>query len=179
MTTDEDEDEDEIGISDELRRIYASAPSDRHYVETLELAHPLFPQTYYVANDVRAWAFKLTAAAPTSTTFQPVRFAVTLPAMDARGQQDLQMAIDNVGREAMDAIEAAAADPTKHIAVTYRVYLDLADSVPQIDPPLVLALQSIIVTNDAITGTATRADVLNRPFPSELYRADTYPGLDR
>lgn len=166
-------------ISPELKRIYASAPSDRRYVETLELAHPLFPQTYYVANDVRAWAFKLAAAAATSTPFDPVRFTVVLPTVDGKGQQDLQLAIDNVGREAMDAIEAAAANPAISISATYRVYLDVPDTAPQIDPPLLLALQSIVVTNEAITGTATRADTLNRPFPNELYRTDNYPGLDR
>lgn len=166
-------------ISPELRRIYASAPSDRRYVETLELSHPNFPTTYYLANDVHAWDFKLSATASSSTTFQPVRFNATLPTVDARGQQDLQLTIDNVGREAMGAIEAAAANPTVHIVATYRVYLDLVDSVPQVEPPLKLALQSIAVALDSITGTATRADTLNRPFPSELYRADTYPGLDR
>jgi hypothetical protein len=108
-----------------------------------------------------------------------VPFLVQLPTQDGKGQQDLQIVIDNVGREIMDAIEAAAADPSVNITVTYRVFLDIANSLPQNDPPLVLALPSIVVGMASVTGTATRADVLNRPFPSEVYRVDSFPGLNR
>lgn len=165
-------------ITAELKRVYASAPSDRRYLETLQLAHPLFPQTFYLVNDPQAWTLRLSAGGALQA-FTPTRFAAVAPTQDAKGQQDMTLAIDNVGREAMDAIEAAAADPSINIAVTYRVYLDVAQSEPQNDPPLVLSLQSIIIAHDAITGTATRADVLNKPFPSALYRVDMFPGLNR
>jgi hypothetical protein len=79
----------------------------------------------------------------------------------------------------MDAIEAASADPTVHITATLRTYLDIEGSAPQHDPPIVLAMQSITIDAGAISGTATRADVLNRPFPTDLYRTDNFPGLNR
>jgi hypothetical protein len=165
-------------ITPELRRVYASAPSEHRYLETLELAHPLFPSTFWLVNDDRAWRFALAAGGPLQP-FQPVRFTAVPPTTDGKGQQDLTLVIDNVGREAVDAIEAAAADPTTNIAVTYRVYLDVEDSEPQNDPPLVLALQSIKITHEAIAGTATRADVLNRMWPSVLYDPRNFPGLNR
>lgn len=168
-------------ISQDLRRVYASAPFDRRYVETLELTHPLFPRAYFLTNDAQAWQFLIRAGDTPfqAQDFMPVPFKVVQPASDGKGQQDLQLVIDNVGREAMDAIEAAAANPTINISVTFRVYLDIPLSAPQIDPPILLALQSVVITLDAISGTATRADVLNRPFPTELYRVDLFPGLNR
>lgn len=164
-------------ISAELRRVYASAPSDRRYVETLELWHPLFPRRFFIVNDVGGWQFQIEGGAV--VPFLPVPFYVVLPTSDGKGQQDLQVQIDNVGREAMDAIEAASANPTINISVTLRVYLDIAGSAPQNTPPLVLAMQSVTIDAGAIVGTATRADTLNRPFPSELYRVDLFPGLNR
>jgi len=166
-------------ISAELKRVYASAPFDRRYVETLELSHPYFPTVFRLTNDPAPWLFLLSSSATSPVQFVPVPFRVQLPTVDAKGQQDLQIMLDNVGREAMDAIEAASYLPTVNIAVVYRVYIDIEGTAPQLDPPLVLALQSVVIDAQAITGTATRTDVLNRPFPSELYRVDTFPGLNR
>jgi hypothetical protein len=166
-------------LSADIKRVYASAPSDRRYIETLELWHPLFPRRYFITNDVQAWQFLLSASSSSATPFDPVPFSLTWPTSDGKGQQDAQLQIDNVGREAMDAIEAAAQNPTINITTTIRVYLDIANTPPQNDPPMVLALQSLQIDAGAIVGTATRADVLNRPFPTSLYRVDLFPGLNR
>jgi Domain of unknown function (DUF1833) len=164
--------------SAELKRVYASAPSDRRYIETLDLYHPRFPRRFFIVNDVQAWQFLLESGGGL-VPFVPVPFHVQMPTVDGKGQQDMQVQIDNIGREAMDAIEAASADPTINITTTLRIYLDVAGTAPQTDPPITLALQSVTVDAGAIVGTATRADVLNRPFPTELYRVDLFPGLNR
>jgi hypothetical protein len=156
----------------------SSAPSDRRYIDTLQLSHPLFPVEYFITNDVQPWQFLLAAGGPLQL-FLPVPFQVTRPTSDGKGQQDMEVQLDNIGREAMDAIEAASANPTVNITVTLRTYLDIALSAPQHDPPIVLAMQSITIDAGAISGTATRADVLNRPFPTDLYRTDNFPGLNR
>jgi len=166
-------------ISPDLRRIYASAPSDRRSIQTLELWHPLFPQRYFLTNDVQMWQFLLTAASTSPTPFLPVPFYVRQPTSDGKGQQDMEIQIDNVGREAMDAIEAASHNPNINITATLRLYVDQHNTPPQNEPPMMLTMQSITITAGAIVGTATRADVLNRPFPTELYRTDTFPGLNR
>ena len=164
-------------ISPELKKLYASAPAGVVYIDTLELSHSQFLQTFFINNALRLWQFDLGDG--TLQEFSPVPFQMVFPTIDGRGQQDLQLMIDNVGRDAMDAIEAAALFPQENIAVTVRTYLNQKDSLPQNSPPLKLTLSEIEVSKTAITGTATRADVLNRPFPSVLYRPDTFPGLDR
>jgi hypothetical protein len=163
-------------ISAELKRVYASAPQDTRYIETLQLSHSLFPRSYWLTNDLQEWDFALETGA--LQRFQIVPFAAVPPTNDGKGQQDLQIVIDNVGREAMAAIEAAAMRPDENIVVVYRVYVDRTASPPQNDP-LVLSLQNIQIKLESITAAATRADVLNRPFPSVVYRTELYPGLDR
>lgn len=164
-------------ITPELKRVYASAPTDTRYVECLSLWHPNWGTWLHFTSDVQAWTFALETGE--LVDFQAVPFTVVLPLQDGKGQQDLQIGLENVGREAMDYIELASLTPSVSIDVVYRVYLDRPHSLPQQDPPLRLTLSNIVVTLDVITGTATRADTLNRRFPSEVYRLDTYPGLDR
>jgi len=158
----------------ELKRVYASAPSERRVVDTLELSHPLFPQVYFITKDSQAWVFM---AAGVLVTFLPVPFAIKLPTTDGKGQQDLDIVLDNIGREAMDALELAAALPTTNVAAVLRRYLDVPESEAKYE--LRLAIQSFVVSAGTIQATATRADTLNKPFPTELYRVDLYPGLDR
>jgi hypothetical protein len=164
-------------ITPELKRIYASAPSGRFYVETLELSHSLFPQTFYINNNLKLWRFDLGDG--TMVDFDPVPFQAIQPPRDGRGRQDLKLVIDNVGRDAMEALEAAAALPQENIKVTCRIYINVAETPPQNDPPLVLTLSDIEVSTAAITGVATRADTLNKPFPFYHYRVDNFPGLNR
>ena len=169
-----------MAISAKLREVYASAPTGAYYVETLELAHPAFAAPFYINNGQRAWTFALESGA--SQLFSPVPFRVTWPNLDGKGQQDMQLEIDNIGRDAMDALEAAAQQPETPIAVTVRVYLNQANSRPQNDPPLRLSLNEVHLTNTLITGVATRAETLNATFPRLLYASggpEAMPGLDR
>jgi Domain of unknown function (DUF1833) len=166
-----------VPITPALKRVYASAPQDTGYIQTLELTHPNFPQRYFITNDVKAWVFALEDG--TLQQFLAIPFAVIEPSIDGKGQQDLQIGIENIGRETMDAIELASFRPEIPISLVFRVYLNRPNSPPQNDPPLRLSLSNITVGLDAVTGTATRADTLNRMFPSVVYRTDTYPGLDR
>jgi hypothetical protein len=170
-----------MAITEELKRIYASAPIASAYVETVELTHSQFPvagNKYYLNNSYHDKMYLLDPADVTQVLFQAIPFVVSLPAIDSGGQQDLQIAISNVGKVLMDAIEASNAAPEESIKCIYRVYLDQANDAPQSDP-IELAITDINVSMDAITAMATRADTLNRIFPSELYRTDLFPGLDR
>lgn len=164
-------------ISAALKRIYASAPHGQRYVETLELAHPSFAQTYYLTNDFEEWVFQDEGATP--HVFQRVPFTLKLPKHDGEGRQDLQVAISNIGRELIDQIELAIQAPRSPIKCVYRVYLNTANSTPQNNPPLELSILTLDVNTEAVTATATRSDILNKRFPADVYRIDNFPGLNR
>lgn len=166
-----------MAISQALKEIYASAPATQRYVETLAFSHSLFPQSYYMTNDNQSWQFLLETGE--AKTFVAMPFAVVLPTLDGRGNQDLALTLANIGRDLVNPIEAAIAKPSEPIRCVYRVYVDTALTTPQSDPPLQLTITGIEVTRDSVSAAATRADILNRAFPFNMYTYPIFPGLRR
>lgn len=164
-------------ISAALKRIYASAPTDQRYIETLSFAHSQFTKTHYLCNDLDEWTFLLESGAPQA--FQRLPFQILLPNNDRNGSQDLQIAISNVTRDLMYELELANEVPTEPIVVTYRVYLNQLNTEPQNTPVLEMTVTEVNAKADVISAVAKRANILNKPFPSVVYRIDTFPGLDR
>ena len=163
-------------ISAALQAVYASAPVNQRYVETLSFTHSRFSQAYYMTSDNQQWQFLLETGQ--LVTFLPVPFRVTLPTVDGQGNQDMGLTIANIGRDLVDPIEAAIAVPSEPIRCTYRVYLDAPSSSPQ-NTPMALALTGVQVNRDVVSATATRSDVLNKAFPSNFYTVVQFPGLRR
>ncbi len=166
-----------MAISQALKEIYASAPATQRYVETLSFSHSLFSKTYYLTNDNMPWSFLLETGQ--LVTFQQVPFRIVLPTSDGKGNQDLGLTIANIGRDLVDPIEAAIANPSEPIKCVYRVYLDTASTSPQNTPPLNLIITGIQYNREAVTASATRMDVLNRAFPYNFYKTSDFPGLRR
>lgn len=165
-----------MAIAPELARIYASAPVDEDYLETLTLSHPLFSRTFYFTNKPTAFDARLENG--TLVTFEPFPFVVKLPSANGSGQQDLGIAIDNVDRTIGDELERASGDPTETIAATYRVYASSDLSAPG-NVPIALSISSVALQAERVDANAARTDVLNKRFPAVLYDVRRFPGLDR
>ena len=166
-----------MAITQTLKEIYASAPMSLRYIETLSFSHSLFPQTYYLTNDNTSWNFLLETGQQVTFTVMP--FKIVLPTSDGKGNQDLGLTLANIGRDLVDPIEAAIANPTEAIRCVYRVYLNQSATSPQNTPPLTLILTGIQIDKDAVSAIATRSDVLNRAFPYNFYKYSDFPGLRR
>jgi hypothetical protein len=164
-------------ISEELKRIYASNPDGERYIETLQFSHVAFSRNYFLTNDNVQWEFLLEDLS--NQVFQCIPFQLRLPVKDDSGRQDLQIAITNIGQELIEELNAASLAPRRPIECTYRVYLNRPLTEPQNNPPLKLTILQVDLTIETLTAVATRADVLNRPFPRNVYRPDSFPGLDR
>ena len=162
-------------ISAALRRRYSSEV-DVDWWEAIILSHSR-AGTLYLANAQDGIARKGSLDGATRT-FRPIPFKVVLPERNGEGQQDLGVTIGNIGREMTAAVEKALNAPTEPIRFRYTIYLENS-TTPQIDPPFELALTDVSITQEVLTGTATRYQVFNKPFPSVLYRPDTWPGLVR
>ena len=112
-------------------------------------------------------------------TFIPVPFEFELPEADGEGQQDMRLSIANVSRLLMDELERAnATTPPEPILLEYRAYLN-DDPAPTPDPPLRLYFSEVEATPTAISGVASRTDVINRRFPFAVYTIERFPALDR
>jgi hypothetical protein len=172
-------------ISAELAAVYASAPYDSYYVETLQLEHPIFaieptPGSIFITNQKDG--FDNTLPDGRTVTYIPTPFVAIPPNSDENSALQLQVAIDNASRGIMDNLERLGSYPTDPITVTYRVYLsyDLGPAgVIQNDPPLVLQVTNVTATDLSVTFTASLTNLRQRAFPSKLYTTKTYPGLAR
>ena len=172
-------------ISDELKAIFASAKPPNTYVEVLRFKHPQFTQTWYMTNHppadgVTPWSFKDENNQNFDTVFVP--FQIALPQQDGQGRQDMSIVIGNIGRELVDEIEAANTDPQTPIECTLLWYIDKQGEAPHADP-INLTVTDPVVTLETVTLTASRADILNKPFPANnlasIYNTETFPGLRR
>ena len=110
--------------------------------------------------------------------FLPVPAQRIPPSRDDSGRQDAAITWAGVGGEAREFLDAAIADATQPVTCRWSIYLE-GDQEPKIVPWVELALTNIAVTRETVSAIATRADILNRPFPTEVYRVERYPGLRR
>lgn len=164
------------GPSAQLMYWLTQAPRDVALIEVLELAHPSWAQGFIVAN----WQTPIQVRFETgrAVTPLPLAFRIDLPDAGLQGRQDMQITLDNVGGEMWNALEQAIAQPQFPITVTHRMYTSDALTAPQA-VPIVLTVTSIAATMDAVQLTAERSDLINRKWPTVVYRAERWPGLVR
>lgn len=152
------------------------APPDEALLEVLELTHPAWSQGFIVCN----WHVPVQVTFETGrrVTPLPLAFRVDLPDAGLQGRQDMQITLDNVGGEMWQALEQAIALPQFPIAVTYRMFTTKALTAPQA-VPIVLTVTAISATPQAVALSAERSDLINRKWPTVVYRAERWPGLVR
>jgi len=162
-----------VTISAELQTRY-STEVDVDWWEAIIISHSRMA-TRYLANTKEAKSGTIDGAV---RSFAAVPFRAVLPKRDGGGDQAMSLQICAVGGEVLSQLDLAIEDPTEPIRVRYTVYID-GDTAPQYDPPLEMAMTDVVCTEQAITATVSRADLINRPVPRVLYRPGAFPGLDR
>lgn len=165
-------------ISPELQRVYASAPVNDHYIETLSLTHPAFTDgVKYITNSKNGWNGNLED--DTLVFYQYAPFVAIPPNGAEQAALTLQVGIDNSNREIMEELENISDTPSVPVEVVYRVYLESDPTTLQNNPPLKLDVSSVLATQDVVSFAASMTNLRNMPFPSQLYTTDLYPGLER
>ena len=178
----------DLALSEAIREAYASAPSDTVILHTLELRHPSFldddgqPTAIRVVRDHVDLLARLEADAPVDggmiVRFVAMGFELELPPVDTAPVPEIAVTLDNVSRELVRHLDAAATSQDK-IEVTYRPYLSTDLEGPQMDPPITLILTEVEADVFRITGRARMLDIGNKAFPAETYTAKRFPGLTR
>ena len=113
--------------------------------------------------------------------FQPVPVEIVPTSRDAEGREEMQLVFGGIGLEAKGFLDEAIADGSEPVTMRYSIFI-LGDQDPQIDPWYEFHLASVSIKTDQVAVTASRADIINRPFPTEVYRvasAPAFPGLRR
>jgi hypothetical protein len=108
--------------------------------------------------------------------FSPANFSVVLPKRDDLGLVELSINFPIVSRVMVELIERAERSKTA-ITATLAVYVDGLDESQM--TPVELQLDQIAITEDFVSGNASRVDLLNRVFPRSIVRPEMFPGLYR
>ncbi len=113
-----------------LREAYASAPADTVILHTIELRHPAFddddgrPTAIRVVRDHVDLTARLEATAPLdageTVWFVALAFDLELPPVDSAPMPEISVTLDNVGREIVRHLDAAATSRAR-IEVTYAM----------------------------------------------------------
>ena len=169
-------------ISQELAEVYASAPYDLYYIETLQLSHPIFaaepvPGSVFLTNQREPLIGKLEDGS--DVEYEPAPFVTIPPNDEENSALQLQVAIDNSSRRLMDNLERLSEYPQEPVRVIYRVYLSNDINTVQNDPPLSLEITSVTASQTAVTFNAGQTNLRRQPFPFQLYTTELYPGLAR
>jgi hypothetical protein len=174
--------------SEALKEAWASNPTGQVILDTLEIYHPAFVDddgNPAPARLVRAYEdlFAVLEIDAPMNPGQQVRFIgmafdVKQPGFEVGRTPELTISLDNVGRELVGYLEAAASDPTQ-VTVIYRPYLISDLSGPQMDPPITMLVTGVSVSPLQVDITASLDDVNNWAFPHRLYQPADFPGLLR
>lgn len=163
-----------MSLTPELQRVYSSAPNNTPFYEGLVLAHPAWTAPVsIITNTTNEMTKNLNGV---SLVFHPASFTISLPKRDDYGLVELAINFPLVSRAMVELIELAEKSQ-KPITATLAVYLDGSDE-PQMEP-IELQLNQIGMTEEAVTGIATRVDLLNKIFPRRVARPESFPGLYR
>jgi hypothetical protein len=157
-----------------LEEAFAMATASLVVIDTLEIRHPALEDSFYIAKALQD--VSLTLETDEVKLFKAVAFRFTLPAKGSDGPPQLQMSIDNVDRTISDFLEIAATDG-RETEIFYRPYLSTDLTTPQMNPPLKLFLRDVSISAIEISARATLGDLVNAPFPKELYTRERFPGI--
>ena len=148
-------------LSDELKKIYSANPVSERFYDTIEISHSLFSKIYYLVKDKENHNWQLEDT--NVVTFEGFGLDIIKPKV-GDVQQNISFVFDNVGREAMPELEAAAELITEPIKLVYRTYIDGSD-LPQ-SSAMTLFLTNIVADNHTVTAVATRSDLYKRKVPT-------------
>lgn len=175
-------------LSEAIQEAYANAPSDAIILHTLELRHPDFrddagnPVAIRVVRDQIDLTARLEADAPLNAgqlvTFICMGFELDLPPVDTAPVPEIVVTLDNVSREIVRHLDAAA-ESQAVIEITYRPYLSNDLEGPQMDPPITLVLTEVEADVQRVSARARMMDIGNKAFPSRSYTGREFPGLTR
>lgn len=157
-----------------FKEALVSAPEGVVIINTLELSHPSLATPLFIVQDYYPHYFLLEDGV-TMKEFLPAPFRIVPPAANSDGAKEMSISIDNVDKSVSDFLAMLGRNPDP-VEVTFRAYLE-DQTTPQNIDPLTLFLSDISVNEFEVSGRASFADIINRPFLSELYTTTKFPGL--
>lgn len=165
-----------------LTEMLARLDTDQIPIEGVSFTHPQFENTLY-PNQGTTWRFinqpddtRLTQPWGGRYWYIAMPFQVSIPERAGELSQDMNVQLSLIDTTILNEINRASANAQESILFTYRLWAN-KNVAPAFE--LRLRISELTATGTSLSATATRADLLNRDFPSKTYNTDAFPGLDR
>jgi len=172
----------------EWQEAMACAPASLVDKVLLEFIHPAFLDansnqiSIRAVDDTQDCAITLEATAPfnagQTVTFTAIPFNFSWPGQAEGQATSLTVRVDNIGREMMPYLDAAAATQAPLICLVRLVTINTTTSaVTYNGVAYQLFIRDVSVTDDAVEGSASGADLANLQTLRLIYDLETFPGL--
>lgn len=112
-------------------------------------------------------------------TFTPVAFEVALPTRDGEGRGDLTINFSFPQSQISELLGQALANPLEAVSVRYSAFLYTAIAPALYDPWMQFYMTEVSANEGSVTATCRISDMINRRFPTGVYRGVNFPGLVR
>lgn len=167
-----------MAISDELKAIYQDAQYDLRLIRTIEISHPSFSDTFYLAENNVDIIGKLENG--TEQTFIAHGFTYQLPNVTTKGQSNAKFTIDvtdqQILREFWNFMDNLLTNPNiVPIKLNWREYLSNSTEIQ--NSILDMELNDIQFIYNKIEATGSMPDIVNRKFPFNRFDELRYEGL--
>lgn len=168
-------------LSAAIAEAYASAPVGQVVWETIEIWHPAFSAPIRVVRDGIALDARIEAGADRNAgemvTFVAYAFDLVPPDLSSTSVPQATLEIDNISREIGQQLDLAITDG-RPVEVIWRTYLSGYETVgPEHLPPVRMQLSTTSLGVARVRATVGFRDLLNAAFPTQIYDAETFPGL--
>jgi len=154
-------------MTEELKQLYTYNPVGKIQLDTLEISHSQFTQTFYMVLGNEPQTLN-------GQVYQPSGFKFSLPEKGGN-QQDLDITLDNTDSTIIEELERATIDSTEAIQVIYRSFI--SDQPDTVQFELQLELQEITADAYSVTGRATNTNLYDKKFPRARFDSWRFKGL--
>lgn len=155
----------------EIKHWYASAPTDRYDIATVEVQIPGHEPLRYCNGYEDRWL----GVEGVPRLFEASPLSVALPKKDTSGQQTLVFGFAGVNGKAQRAVDDALAT-RQPIVMIYRLYLS-TDLMTPAERPHVMTVVGGTFEEPNVTFEGSYYDLLNSVWQRDYYTVESAPGV--
>lgn len=162
-----------MSLEDDLRVLLSTYPAGEYPIDTLEISHSLFSQTYYLTRE----PLSLTATLETAQEvfFTGTNIEITLNSTKSDLDQNFSFSLPDLDNTLDDELDNIPLSNTEKILLKYRVYINTDLSGPAQGP---INLEALSINQEkGVFTIAAGAPQLNWNKTGIIYDYDTWPML--
>jgi hypothetical protein len=162
-----------MAIEDEFRDMLNTYPVGEYMIETIEVSHSLFSQTYYLTREPEGISANIEGGA--LIAFAGTNIEIELNAIKSDLDQDYSFTLPDLSNQLDDELDNIPLDDTESIIIKYRLFMS-SDLTEPAQGVITLSVFDISQEKGIFTAVAGIKQ-MNWNKTGEIYDYDTVPML--